>query len=120
MLFKSVEGEELSMKLKCARVSVLVLLLGSLLFAQARRPRCLKPAAPATAEIGNTQWFPNLWRPYGSPYIPAPKMTNSDRLRSLLTAGALRLTVEDALALAIENNLDVSIALNTKLRERAF
>jgi outer membrane protein TolC len=37
-------------------------------------------------------------------------MSNSDRLRSLLTAGTLRLTVEDALTLAIENNLDVSIA----------
>jgi outer membrane protein TolC len=65
---------------------------------------------PATVEVGNTQWFPNFWRPYGSPYIPAPKMSNSERLRSLISENKLRLSIEDVLALALENNLDISIA----------
>jgi outer membrane protein TolC len=110
MLFKFVEGEELSMKLKCTRVSIFVLSLGSILFAQGGRAQVPEAGTPATAAIGNTQWFPNFWRPYGSPYIPAPKMSNSERLHSLLGDNKLRLSIEDVLALALENNLDISIA----------
>ena len=98
------------MKLKCARVSVLVLLPGTLLFAQGVQAQVSEAGSPATVEIGNTQWFPNFWRPYGSPYIPAPKMSNSERLHTLLSDNKLRLSIEDVLALALENNLDISIA----------
>jgi outer membrane protein TolC len=61
-------------------------------------------------EFGNTQWFPNFWRPYGTPYIPAPKMSNSERLHSLISDNKLRLSLEDVIALALENNLDISVA----------
>jgi outer membrane protein TolC len=37
-------------------------------------------------------------------------MSNSERLHSLLSGGKLRLSVEDAIALALENNLDISVA----------
>jgi outer membrane protein TolC len=37
-------------------------------------------------------------------------MSNSERLHSLLSDGKLRLSVEDAIALALENNLDISVA----------
>ena len=37
-------------------------------------------------------------------------MSNSERLHSLLSGGKLRLSIEDALALALENNLDISVA----------
>ena len=47
------------------------------------------------------------------PYRPHPiaptRLTNSPRLDSLIRAGKLYLTVRDALALAIENNLDLEI-----------
>ena len=64
----------------------------------------------ATLEIGNTHWFPGFWGPYSTPFIPAPKMSNSERLHSLLGDNKLRLSVEDAIALALENNLDISVA----------
>ena len=42
--------------------------------------------------------------------FPQPKMSNSERLHSLLSDSKLRLSVEDAIALALENNLDISVA----------
>jgi outer membrane protein TolC len=44
-------------------------------------------------------------RPYRSPTAPEVRLNNSRRLNSLLRAGKLYLTVQDAIALAIENNL---------------
>ena len=37
-------------------------------------------------------------------------MSNSERLHSLISDGKLRLSIEDAIALALENNLDISVA----------
>ena len=48
-------------------------------------------------------------RSYRAPVVPAPRSTNSLRLASLIRAGNLYLTVRDALALAIENNLNLEI-----------
>ncbi|WP_321474829.1 TolC family protein [uncultured Paludibaculum sp.] len=48
-------------------------------------------------------------RPYLAPVRQAPVLTNSPRFEQLLRAGNLYLTLEDALQLAIENNLDVEI-----------
>jgi outer membrane protein TolC len=88
----------------------LILALGSLLIARSMHAQATGVTAPPTMKFGNTQWFPNVWRPYGSPYVPAPKMSNSERLHSLISDNKVRLSVEDALALALENNLDISIA----------
>ena len=46
-----------------------------------------------------------LLRPYRSQTVPAVRLNNSGRLHTLLRAGKLYLTVPDAIALAIENNL---------------
>ncbi len=48
-------------------------------------------------------------RPYRAPSFSPLHMTNSRRLQSLIRAGKLYLTVQDAIALAIENNLDLQI-----------
>ncbi len=48
-------------------------------------------------------------RPYRTPVAPPVRLNNSSRLRDLIRAGKLYLTVQDALALAIENNLDLEI-----------
>lgn len=42
-------------------------------------------------------------------FVPPPDMTNSKRLESLLRAGNLYLSLQDAIALALENNLDIAI-----------
>ncbi|MBZ5602334.1 MAG: TolC family protein [Acidobacteriia bacterium] len=52
---------------------------------------------------------PILWRPY-TPRTPSPvTMTNSDRVHALIRAGRLYLTLQDAIALAVENNLDLQV-----------
>jgi outer membrane protein TolC len=48
-------------------------------------------------------------RPYLAPAIPPVRLGNSTRLRSLVRAGKLYLTVQDAIALAIENNIDIEV-----------
>jgi outer membrane protein len=48
-------------------------------------------------------------RSYMAPTIPSVRLTNSSRLYSLIRAGNLYLSLKDALALAIENNLNLEI-----------
>src|SRR5580700_9058100 len=52
---------------------------------------------------------PVVIRPYLPTHIPAVRLTNSGRLKELIRGGKLYLTVQDAIALAIENNLDLEI-----------
>ncbi|MGH9694411.1 MAG: TolC family protein, partial [Bryobacteraceae bacterium] len=46
-------------------------------------------------------------RPYSTPALPPARLGNSLRLRDLVRAGKLYLTAQDAIALALENNIDV-------------
>jgi outer membrane protein len=46
-------------------------------------------------------------RPYEGANIPPIRLNNSNRLRSLIRGGKLYLTVQDAIALALENNIDI-------------
>ena len=48
-------------------------------------------------------------RPYKPASIPPVSLRNSDRIRTLLRSGKLYLTLRDAVALAIENNLDLEV-----------
>jgi outer membrane protein TolC len=48
-------------------------------------------------------------RPYSAPAIPPARVGNSIRLRDLIRAGKLYLTAQDAIALVLENNIDVEI-----------
>jgi outer membrane protein TolC len=50
-----------------------------------------------------------FWRPFKTPTIPPVQLTNSDRLSRLIRGNRLYLTLQDAIALAIENNLDLQI-----------
>ena len=52
---------------------------------------------------------PVVIRPYRAPSVPPVRLHNSTRLENLIRAGKLYLSVQDALALAIENNLDLEI-----------
>src|SRR5579872_5634208 len=47
--------------------------------------------------------------PYKAKHVPPPNTANSSRLDSLLRAGNLYLSLQDAIALALENNLDIAI-----------
>ncbi|HKS73323.1 MAG TPA: TolC family protein, partial [Terriglobales bacterium] len=54
--------------------------------------------------------FPNVIAPYTPRQIPAPILSNTGRIDTLLHDGKLLLTLDDAVALALENNLDIGIA----------
>jgi hypothetical protein len=59
--------------------------------------------------ITGPSWFPSVLKPYQTEPIKAPVTENSPRLRDLIHNGKLRLSMSDALALAIENNLDIAV-----------
>jgi len=53
---------------------------------------------------------PLVIRPYQGATVPPVRLSNSDRIRSLMRGGILYLTVQDAIALAIENDLNLEVA----------
>ncbi len=53
--------------------------------------------------------FPNVLAPYAQPFVPDAHLDNSDRLKDLISDGKLPLALEDAIALALENNLDIAV-----------
>jgi outer membrane protein len=61
----------------------------------------IAPAAPS---------MPAIVRPYFAPEAPPVRLANSRRLSELVRAGNLYLTVQDAIALALENNIDMEVA----------
>jgi outer membrane protein len=54
--------------------------------------------------------FPNPIAPYTARHLPAPNLSNTPRIGQLLKEGKLYLSIDDAVALALENNLDIGIA----------
>jgi outer membrane protein len=71
---------------------------------------CLFSQLPAQEPIAvEKPAVPAFVRPYMAPIAPPVRLKNSDRLHSLIRAGKLYLTVQDAIALAIENNLDLEV-----------
>src|SRR6202521_2666649 len=54
-------------------------------------------------------WFGHFTAPYRQQPIPSLSLENSPRLRDLIHDGKLEISMADALALAIENNLDISV-----------
>lgn len=55
-------------------------------------------------------YFPNPLAPYLTHTIPPPNLSNTPRIGSLIQNGVLYLSMDDAVALALENNLDIAIA----------
>src|SRR5947209_11541791 len=59
------------------------------------------------APIRSTTPIVRWYQPQG---IPPIRLANSPRLRELIRAGALYLTAQDAIALALENSIDLEVA----------
>ena len=72
------------------------------------------PAAPQPIHMQDyskqRSAFPNLLQPYKAPNLPQPSLGNSPRIDSLMREGKIYLSIDDAVALALENNLDLEIA----------
>lgn len=54
--------------------------------------------------------FPNPIAPYQARHLPPPNLANTARIDQLMHDGKLYLSLDDAVALALENNLDIAIA----------
>ena len=80
------------------------------------------PQAPQPAQAPPTQQFvvqgyaqprshfPNPIAPYAPRHLPAPNLSNTARIDELMHDGKLMISINDAVALALENNLDIGIA----------
>ncbi|HET9406948.1 MAG TPA: TolC family protein [Candidatus Sulfotelmatobacter sp.] len=106
--------------------SILLIALPSARFAQAQDnaqqhstpPVAPQPAtqaaAPETVHLADYSKpraaFPNLLQPYTPQELPQPNFGNSPRLDQLMHNGKIYLSINDAIALALENNLDIDIA----------
>jgi outer membrane protein len=106
------EEENLAMKLKTPRrllgATVLCLILGgSAARAQQNQP-LFNPAT--STDFTHSEWFPRIFNPYTPRLIPEPKMTNSELLHSLIVNGQLQLSLSNAIALALQNNLQIDVA----------
>jgi outer membrane protein len=62
-----------------------------------------------TVMTQNSGFLGNLTAPYRERVIPPPNLANSNRLDSLMRAGNIYLSLQDAIALVLENNLDIEI-----------
>ena len=63
--------------------------------------------------IGPDVW-PNLYQAYQMPEVPYVVEGNSPRLDQLIDNGKMYLSLSDAIALALENNLDVAVQRYTR------
>jgi outer membrane protein TolC len=55
-------------------------------------------------------YFPNPIAPYKPRYLPPPNLNNTPRIEQLMQNGKIMLSIDDAVTLALENNLDIGIA----------
>ena len=58
----------------------------------------------------NTHWYSGFTRNYSPRYAPPINISNSGRADQLIRAGNMYLSLSDAIALALENNIDVEVA----------
>jgi outer membrane protein len=55
-------------------------------------------------------YFPNPVGPYLTHHLPPPDLLNTARIEQMLRDGKLYLSMNDAVALAMENNLEIAIS----------
>lgn len=81
--------------------------------APAQSASSAQPANPESHKIDFSRTrksFPNMLAPYEGRTLPSPRLDNSPRINQLIRDGKLTLSLNDAVALALENNLDLAIS----------
>jgi len=80
------------------------------------RPAACQNGQGASARDESTRFdyskphgFPRGFYPYTFPSLAGPRLDNSQRLQDLIVDGKLTLTLDDAIALALENNLEIAV-----------
>ncbi len=91
----------------------LVLAIGLLAIsavAQQSEAAAATPAIPRRVDYSKpAPAFPNFFAPYEGREVPEPNFANTGRLQQITREGKLYLSISDAVALALENNLDLAI-----------
>jgi len=54
-------------------------------------------------------WFPGVLQPYKPAIVPMTDLSNSPRVEQMIQDGKLRMSLQDAIELALQNNLDIAI-----------
>jgi len=67
------------------------------------------PPGVTTYDYSHGRAFPNFLSAYEPMPVPEPSLSNSELLHRLMTSGKLELSLDDAIALALENNLAIAI-----------
>jgi outer membrane protein len=81
----------------------------------AQAPATQNAAIPYTSTVFSRDYskgkrsFPNIFAPYTSMFVPAPNLTNSPSIYSLIHDGKLELSLQDAIALALQNDLNIAV-----------
>ena len=96
-------------------VALSALLMSPMTFAQSAPPQAASAGGGHTSSYSEKPDVPHaqgdfLTRGYRRPEIAPINMQNSGRLDSLIRAGTIYLSLEDAIALALENNIDIEVA----------
>jgi outer membrane protein TolC len=82
--------------------------------ARSTPPAAPQPAQPQAVHLKDysipRSAFPNALQPYTPQELAPPNLGNSPRIDSLMRDGKIYLSIDDAVALALENNLDLDIA----------
>ena len=71
---------------------------------------CAQPKQTNEDLTSGAPWFPHVLAPYKAHDVVQPNLTNSARITPLIQNGNLMLSLDDAITLALENNLDLVIA----------
>jgi len=88
---------------------VCVLLLAAPWTAFAQQDAQEGDSAAGLQPFSSTHWYSRLSQPYQWRNVAPVNLANSSRLDQLLRAGNLYLSLQDAIALTLENNIDIEI-----------
>ncbi len=98
------------MKSRQIRIVITLIMVGLLIAPQAALAQSPgEDRASPPGQSAPASWFPNIFAPYQARPTRPLVIENSPRIESLIRDGKLELTVSDALALALENNLDIAV-----------
>src|ERR1700678_4221552 len=76
--------------------------------AASERARDLKASVGPDYSFGRAA-FANIFAPYAPQNIPEPMLRNSTRIDQLIQDGKLMLSLDDAISLALEHNLNINV-----------
>jgi outer membrane protein len=96
--------------MKSFRMLILICAMLMLAPASMLRAQLNAPNSISGMDYTRTSWFPNIFDAYSSPRVPQQDMNNPKTLRNMVQDGKLRISLREAIELALENNLEIDIA----------